>query len=143
MSGTTEKETIRLTPAEQQQAAEFIAAMGGNVSEFTTERGVSAPPAINAIFERVLRCIGEGLPISISTLPKEVTTTTAASMLSMSRPTLMKHVRDSRIPAHMVGSHHRLLSQDVLKFQEELKAERRKAVFDLMDLETELGETID
>lgn len=40
----------------------------------------------------------------------------------------------------MVGSHHRLLSSDVLTFREELKEEKRQAVFSLMDLENELGE---
>lgn len=61
-------------------------------------------------------------------------------MLGMSRPTLMKHVREDRLPAHMVGSHHRLFSKDVLAFQEELKNERRQTVFGLMDVESELAD---
>lgn len=90
------------------------------------------------MISKVLRAIKEDLPISISTLPLEVTTTTAASMLGMTRPTLMKHVRAGRVPAQMVGSHHRLFSRDVLAFREELKDEKRQAVFALMDLENEL-----
>lgn len=107
---------------------------------FKPPRAKASPPEINNAIVQVLHAIKEGLPISISTLPKEVTTTTAASMLGITRPTLMKHVRNGRIPAHMVGSHHRLLSSDVLTFREELKEEKRQAVFSLMDLENELGE---
>ena len=72
-------------------------------------------------------------------MPSEVTTTTAASMLGMSRPTLMKHVRSGRISAHKVGSHHKLFSKDVLEFREVLKQEKRQAVFDLLDAEEDLG----
>lgn len=79
------------------------------------------------------------VPVSVSTLSKKVTTT-AASMLSITRPTLMKHVRNGRISTHMVGSHHRLLSHDALAFREELKEEKRQAFFNLMDLENELDE---
>lgn len=90
------------------------------------------------MFAKVLRAIKDDLPITISTLPREITTTTAASMLGITRPTLMKHVRNGRINAHKVGSHHRLLSRDVLSFRDELKEEKRQAVFALMDLESEL-----
>jgi len=93
---------------------------------------------INAVITKVLHAIKEDLPISISTLPREVTTTTAASMLGITRPTLMKHVHNGRISSHMIGSHHRLLSRDVLTFREELKAEKRQAAFALMDLKNNL-----
>lgn len=73
--------------------------MGGDASDLQTPEGKSLPPEINNAIVQVLHAIKEGLPISISTLPEEVTTTTAASMLGITRPTLMKHVRNGRIPA--------------------------------------------
>ena len=138
MSITVSGQTILMTPEEQRSAAAYISALGGDTSDFQTNGGQELPPEINAVISKVLRAIKEDLPISISTLPREITTTTAASMLGMTRPTLMKHVRSGRVPAHKVGSHHRLLSRDVLVFREELKEEKRQAVFALMDMEDEL-----
>lgn len=140
MSITVGDQNVLMTPEEQRSAAAYIAALDRDAAGFQTASGQELPPEINAVIAKVLRAIKEDLPISISTLPREVTTTTAASMLGITRPTLMKHVRNGRIPSHMVGSHHRLLSRDVLTFREELKAEKRQAVFALMDLENHLGQ---
>lgn len=140
MSITISDRTVLMTSEEQRSAAEYITALGGDASDFQTAGGQQLPPEINAVISKVLRAIREDLPISISTLPREVTTTTAASMLGITRPTLMKHVRNERIPAHMVGSHHRLFSRDVLAFRRELEEEKLQAVFNLMDLENELEE---
>ncbi|MGO1463984.1 MAG: helix-turn-helix domain-containing protein [Candidatus Corynebacterium faecigallinarum] len=138
MSITVSDQNVLMTPEEQRSAAAYITALGGDASDFLTAGGSELPPEINAVFAKVLRAIKDDLPITISTLPREITTTTAASMLGITRPTLMKHVRNGRINAHKVGSHHRLLSRDVLSFRDELKEEKRQAVFALMDLESEL-----
>lgn len=140
MSTVLGDQTVLLTPEEQQSAAACIASLSGNASDFQTASGESLPPEINNVIATVLRAIEKNLPISISTLPREITTTTAASMLGITRPTLMKHIRNGRISAHMVGSHHRLLSSEVLAFREELKEQKRRAVFELLDLENELEE---
>lgn len=140
MSITEGSQKVHLTPEEQRSAAQFITAMGGDASDFQTSAGQELSPELNKVITQVLRAIKEDLPISISTLPQEVSTTTAASMLGITRPTLMKHVRNGRISAHKVGSHHRLRSSDVLSFREEIKEEKRKEIFELMDLENELEE---
>ncbi|MBX8996288.1 helix-turn-helix domain-containing protein [Corynebacterium testudinoris] len=138
MSITISERTILLTSEEQRSAAAFIDALGGDASEFQTSTGRVLPPELNAVIATMLRSIKENLPISVSTLPREVTTTTAASMLGITRPTLMKHIRHGRIPAHKVGSHHRLLSADVVTFREKLQEEKQREIFKLMGLEDEL-----
>lgn len=138
MSITISERNILLTPEEQRSAAAFINALGGDASDFQTTGGQALPPKLNAVIATILRAIEESLPISVSTIPREVTTTTAASMLGITRPTLMKHIRHGRIAAHKVGSHHRLLSADVLTFRDKLQEEKRRAIFELMDLEDEL-----
>ncbi|AKK09707.1 helix-turn-helix domain-containing protein [Corynebacterium testudinoris] len=138
MSITISERTILLTSEEQRSAAAFIDALGGDASEFQTSTGRVLPPELNAVIATMLPSIKENLPISVSTLPREVTTTTAASMLGITRPTLMKHIRHGRIPAHKVGSHHRLLSADVVTFREKLQEEKQREIFKLMGLEDEL-----
>ena len=50
---------------------------------------------------------------SLVSVPQELTTTVAAKRLGISRPTLMKLIREGKIPAHKVRSHMRLLTTDV------------------------------
>ena len=82
--------------------------------------------------------MAEGRPVSVTTMPENLTTTAAAGLLGLSRPTLMKFIREGRIPAHKVGSHHRLPSTDVLALREKLHRERQQAVFGVMDLYDQL-----
>lgn len=139
MSITKNETTIFLTDEERSSAARYITALGGDASDLQTTSGHELPPEINAVLGEVLKAMQEGRPITISTLPEEVTTTTAATMLGVTRPTVMKYIREDKLNAHMVGSHHRLLSKDVLSFREQLKNEKRQAVFGLMDLENDLA----
>lgn len=99
-------------------------------------------PRVAAIIETVLKSIAAGEDVSIARVPEEVTTTTAAKMLGVSRPTLMKHVRAGDLPSHSVGSHTRLHRDDVLEFRKELRAAKARAIQELMELEDELGEPL-
>ncbi|HZK04577.1 MAG TPA: helix-turn-helix domain-containing protein [Actinomycetaceae bacterium] len=73
--------------------------------------------------------------MTIGTLPKELTTTTAAGILGVSRPTLMKMIGRGEIPAHKVGTHSRLFSRDVLEFRRAQREDARKAFEELRELE--------
>ncbi|MDO8150108.1 helix-turn-helix domain-containing protein [Isoptericola sp. b408] len=88
---------------------------------------------------KVLQQIAAGGSVSVSSWPEEVSTSVAASLLGVSRPTLMKHVRAGRLDAHKVGSHTRLKTEDVRAFRHELIKERRAALNELLELEDELG----
>ena len=65
----------------------------------------------------------------MGSIPSELTTTTAAGMLGISRPTLMKLVHAGEIPAHKVGSHTRINADDVLAYREQIR-NRQRAAFD-------------
>lgn len=137
MATATENGSLMLTDKERASVVEFIDKMGGDAADFATKSGKELPKELIDIINQVTHAIMRGTPLSITTMPEELTTTNAAALLDISRPTLMKHIRDGRIPAHKVGTHHRLKSRDVLQFAEEIKREHRQAVFDLMDLEDE------
>lgn len=114
--------SIFLTEEEQQQAARSIERLGSEALPLRTETGKILPDHIGSVIEKVLQAIKHGVPITVSSLPEEVTTT-AAAMLGISRPAWMKHVRAGRINSRKVGSHHKLLSRDVIKFREYLVEE--------------------
>lgn len=73
--------------------------------------------------------------MTVTATPPEVTTSTAAAMLGVSRPTLMKLVKNGEIPAHKVGTHTRLRTDDVLTAKRERRERERAAYRELLELE--------
>lgn len=71
---------------------------------------------------------------------KEVfTTTEAATMLGISRPTLMKLVDSGEIDHVKVGTHHRIPAQAIVSFQRARTARRQKAGKALAEFSNEIG----
>lgn len=137
MTAATAGGSIMISPQERSSIVEFRTSGDGDASDFITASGREIPAGLKTIINEVMQAIVRDLPVSITTMPKELTTTNAAAILGVSRPTLMKYVREDRIKAHKVGTHHRLLSRDVLELADRLKEEQRQAVFALMDLDAE------
>jgi excisionase family DNA binding protein len=67
------------------------------------------------------------------------TTTEAATMLGLSRPTLMKLIESGEIAHIKVGTHHRIPAQAVLKFQRTRRARREEAAKALASFSNEIG----
>ena len=86
------------------------------------------------LLQQVLEAVAAGREISISTVPVELTTSTAADLIGVSRPTLMKMVARGELSAHKVGSHTRLTSRDVFEFIRARQDRRRTAFDQLRDL---------
>ena len=80
------------------------------------------------ILQEILRVLAHGGTLTISALPTELSTTSAAAGLGISRPTLMAMIKDGILPAHHVGSHTRLLTDDVLA-ERIRRLERERAAF--------------
>ena len=103
------------------------------VVERDGELAATVPPEVGLIIQQVLDVMARGGVVTISSLPKEMTTTTAAAVLGVSRPTLMAMIRDGRIAAHRVGSHHRLMADDVFAERSARRARERAAFADLQE----------
>lgn len=67
------------------------------------------------------------------------TTTEAATMLGLSRPTLMKLVESGEIDHVKVGTHHRIPAEAILEFQRARKARRDRTAEALADFSNEIG----
>lgn len=103
-------------------------------------REVELPRELVPIVLAALRAVREGGAFSVGVMPEELTTSAAAKMLNVSRPTLMKMIKAGRIKAHMVGTHHRLATQDVLALRRERIEAQQRAVLEMMDLANEHGD---
>ena len=125
------KTTLTVTSTEVEQA--------GYVDPVSLESAV--PPELARILTAVVAVVAAGGTVTIGSVPSEVTTTTAAQMLDISRPTLMKLIGEGEIPAHKVGTHTRLKSSDVIAYQERLRDTQRAAFDDLRAFEDAEGLT--
>ncbi len=138
-----EERTTLITQAQERRLAhDLLEQTGGHVENLTVEGGSSAaavPPELVDIISQVLQVMANGGTVLIGSLPEELTTTVAAEQLGLSRPTLMKMIRDGEIPSHKVGTHHRLKASDVLEFKRARLRRQRAALEELRALEDELA----
>ncbi|MGV9713972.1 helix-turn-helix domain-containing protein [Gordonia sp. NPDC003424] len=127
---------------QQRQARELLAITGTEFTQLTVtgpdEEFIAVPADIAAIVRDVVTAIASGTRISVATLPEELTTTVAAEQLGISRPTLMKLIDNGDIPAHRVGSHHRVLTDDVIEYKKKRLDRQRRALAELRDIDAQL-----
>lgn len=142
----TEKTVVATTERENAQARALVARLREKTNESLSlalkdaaGESVEAPAELTALLRKVVEAMGRGATVTIGTLPKELTTTTAAKMLGISRPTLMQLISKNELPAHKVGSHTRVLTEDVHKYRDARAAMRRQGLDELRALEDELG----
>lgn len=91
------------------------------------------------LFGSILKAMSEGKPISIVPLATEVTTQKAAEILGCSRPHLVKMLEEGKIPFVKIGKHRRILFEDVTEYKKQMKAEQKKHLVEMMNLDEELG----
>lgn len=103
-------------------------------------RVISFPPTLTDMFMDLLEAASLGGTVRVSTLPNELSTTVAAQELGISRPTLMKLVRNEQLPAFKVGSHTRIRRDDVEAFKVQRENERRSAFKALLDANEDRSE---
>ncbi|MFC6009957.1 helix-turn-helix domain-containing protein [Nocardia lasii] len=123
------KTTLTVTSDQMSQAEAF---------DPTALRSV-VPAELAEILAKVVRTVAAGGTVTIGSMPDELTTSSAADLLGISRPTLMKLVREGQIAAHKVGTHTRLATTDVLAYQDRLRQRQRAALQELRDFEEAEG----
>ena len=99
--------------------------------------------ALNQVIQHVLHALANGQSIDVQVVPHDLTTTVAAQRIGISRPTLMKASRSGDLPAHKVGSHFRIRTEDADAFRKGLLkktvAQKEQALKELWELEDEHG----
>lgn len=139
----TGQDTKLLVEAEERrQAGELFEEMDGHperrLAVESDSSQVSLPPELAQVLARVVEVMARGGSVTVGSVPEELTTTVAAELLGISRPTLMKMIRNDEISSHLVGSHHRLKRSDVLDFKRVRLERQRQALDELRALEDSL-----
>lgn len=90
-------------------------------------RAVTLPTDVQRLISQVLASVAQRGEVTISRVPEELTSTVAAEILGVSRPTLMKWVKEGKIVAHKCGTHTRFKRDNVLDLKRKRGEERMRA----------------
>ena len=87
---------------------------------------VTIPLKALQLLNAIISNMAQGRSIVLMPTDAEVSTQLAAEMLNVSRPHVIKLLEKGEIPHKKVGSHRRILLQDILKYEANFKSGRRK-----------------
>ena len=91
-----------------------------------SEELVSIPLKALKLLTSILSNMAEGKSIALLPTEAEISTQQAAEILNVSRPHVIKLLEKGDIPYKKVGSHRRILLQDILEYESKFKKKRRK-----------------
>ena len=104
-----------------------------------TGEKITIPKSALSLLGTILKAMSQGNPISIVPIATEVTTQSAADMLSCSRPHLVKLLEEGKIPYTKVGKHRRIMFEDVIKYKQQMKEAQKQYLIEIMNADEESG----
>jgi excisionase family DNA binding protein len=93
------------------------------------EEPLELPAAAVALLMDILEAMAAGRGVMIIPENAELTTVQAAEVLNVSRPFLIKLLKENAIPFRKVGKHRRVRMEDVMAYKERIDHER-EAILD-------------
>ena len=132
MEAILEKPSLR----DQQVASASLFSFTKAIAEEGTERNgvrirlsesrtdITIPRKALELLQFILSSMAQGKAVSLIPSDAEVTTQQAADMLNVSRPHVVKLLEQGTIPFKKVGSHRRVLLEDLLAYETAQKANR-------------------
>jgi excisionase family DNA binding protein len=97
------------------------------------------PTSIYKVLVVAVASMARGNAVSIVPVHHELTTQQAADLLNVSRPHLVKLLKQGGIPYHKTGSHRRIYFEDLMRYRDVRDAERREALRELTKRSAEYG----
>lgn len=138
---TPSKTDVKLAKESGEKLAAHLGRKKGVQLELKSGSGTEAltlPPSAVRVLVRILSEFGQGNAVTLTPMRAELTSQQAADLLNVSRPHLVKLLDEGTIPSSKVGSHRRVLLEDVLAYKEEILRKRRAALDELAELSQEL-----
>lgn len=146
------QEPIPPTPADVQLALEssrrltrFLAAKPKKSlrlrveAEDEPEESISIPLTAFRLLNNILTEMARGNAVTLIPVHAELTTQQAAQILNVSRPFLIEQLEKGIIPYRKVGTHRRVMFQDLMEYKRTMDRNRLGALEELSALDQELG----
>lgn len=109
------------------------------ITEEVNPEPIILPAGAVAMLKDILEAMAAGHSITMIPHHAELTTVQAADILNVSRPYLIKLLKEDKIPYRKVGTHRRILMEDLMAYKEITDRESRAAMDELVALSEELG----
>jgi excisionase family DNA binding protein len=135
---TLARPSVTITDELRAEAAEVVEQVGDerfSGMTITTETGksVQVPAGLAEILDSLVHRMEQGGRVVLESMPELLTTSNAADVLGVSRPTLVKLITDGKLPAVMRGTHRRVRWSDLSAFRQAREAERSDAINELFE----------
>jgi len=88
------------------------------------KKSAELPEGAIHLLKEILQYMAKGKAITLIPSDSELSTQQAADMLGVSRPHLVKLLEEGKIPYRKIGSHRRILFEDLGKYGNDLKKTR-------------------
>ncbi len=137
-------EAVVPTKAEAQVAQEsgrILAAHGHGDLRVQLDDGQTLvlPRSVSRLLQHMLAAMADGNAVTLIPIHAEMTTQEAADHLNVSRPHLIKVLEREEIPFRKVGTHRRILFEDVQRYKAKIEADRSHTLDELARQSQELG----
>ena len=104
-----------------------------------TEEYITIPQKALSLLSSIISMMSDGKSVTLMPIDSEMSTQQAAQILNISRPHLIKMLESGKIPFRKVGSHRRILLQDIVTYSDKQEEEREKQLLFLAKQEQELN----
>lgn len=120
--------------------ANKIALLSDDAKKITAETPIlELPPKVLRFVASILGAMAEGKTVVLLPKGQTLTTVQAAQFLNVSRPFLTKLLKEGKIPFVMVGSHRRIVYEDLVNYKNKIRTAQDEAMNALANQAQELG----
>jgi excisionase family DNA binding protein len=109
------------------------------VSDEGSTPAVSVPPQVLKFLGQVLGLMSQRRPIMLMPQKQELSTVEVANFLNVSRPFVIKEIDAGRLKHRKVGSHRRVLYEDLMEYAATMRAMQEAALDRMAANARELG----
>ena len=144
------KEVVRMSGQEKEMARvaqrcimEALDHSRAAAITLTTDKGdqptIELPPQALKFIGELLGALGEGQAVVLMPSKRELTTVEAAHVLNVSRPFVVKEINEGKLPHRMVGTHRRILFEDLMAYARKMREQQAQALDLMAENARELG----